>query len=468
MIHGRTTPGVVRVVALGTLVAFLVAGCSSFDSLRSIRYPTSLRYPLRQDLLVEKLQGEIRTLPPPGDLDEHIRHAIDKDKEAKALDPGKLGKEDARELRIALREVFGTPRSPRIAPRDSEEKSEARESYEAWRGKWMRDLGFKRPDELSRVISPEDEEADEKEGETGPPTSILGRGSILYRRHCLHCHGLSGDGRGPTGPWVHPHPRDYRRGVFKFISTGVLTSSGGERGDRKPRRDDIKRVLRQGIDGTSMPSFALLEEHELNYLTSYVIHLSLRGEVEYDTMSKLLADPEKNNLDRLRSTDEPSIAQHVYSTAARLLISWADSNSDKPIEATPYTEPTDDKQRHASIRQGQKLFITAGCVGCHTDYGRQVPFRYDLWGTLVRPANLTVSTYRGGRRPIDLYWRIKGGIPPSNMPRPKLSDEEYWHLVNFVRALPYPKMLPPEIRKTIYNVSTPVAKPRGSQARLME
>jgi hypothetical protein len=49
----------------------------------------------------------------------------------------------------------------------------------------------------------------------------LARGSSLYRLQCLHCHGLSGNGRGPTAAWVNPHPRDYRSGVFKFTSSSA-------------------------------------------------------------------------------------------------------------------------------------------------------------------------------------------------------------------------------------------------------
>src|SRR5690606_32397769 len=41
----------------------------------------------------------------------------------------------------------------------------------------------------------------------------------LYRKHCVHCHGISGDGRGPTALFLNPYPRDYRQGVYKFKST---------------------------------------------------------------------------------------------------------------------------------------------------------------------------------------------------------------------------------------------------------
>ena len=44
-------------------------------------------------------------------------------------------------------------------------------------------------------------------------------GYALYRRNCLHCHGVSGAGDGPTAPFLYPTPRDYRKGIFKFTST---------------------------------------------------------------------------------------------------------------------------------------------------------------------------------------------------------------------------------------------------------
>jgi hypothetical protein len=79
---------------------------------------------------------------------------------------------------------------------------------------------------------------------------------------------------------------------------------------------------------------------------------------------------------------------------------------------------------------------------CHVDYGRQVPYFYDVWGTVVRPANLTEAIYRGGRRPIDLYWRIHSGVNGANMPgsSSSLNSSEIWDIVNFLQVLPYPKM----------------------------
>ena len=270
------------------------------------------------------------------------------------------------------------------------------------------------------------------------PFHTLATGSKEFRYHCVHCHGLPGDGRGPTGPWVVPHPRDYRLGKFKFVS-----SAGGQAG--KPRRDDLMRTLHQGIDSTSMPSFALLSDEKLDGLVSYVMHLSIRGEVEKNILTDLAA-----------GNDYPDMADEVHTRMTTAVGQWAAADA-KTIEPTKdsYKELTT-KQMVASIRHGYKLFSDpsgeASCIGCHKDYGRQVPFRYDKWGTLVRPMNLTLGVYRGGRRPIDIFWRIKGGIDPSGMPKTGVPDDkDVWDIVNFVQALPYPQMLPEDVRYKIYD-----------------
>ena len=69
-------------------------------------------------------------------------------------------------------------------------------------------------------------------GDMQTDAATLAAGSTLYRRHCLHCHGVTGDGRGPTAPWVNPPPRDYRRGMFKFTSVVSTPAS-------KPTREDL-------------------------------------------------------------------------------------------------------------------------------------------------------------------------------------------------------------------------------------
>jgi mono/diheme cytochrome c family protein len=423
-----------RYVRLGLLAA--LTGCSNAS-----RYPPDLKYPLRKDLLVlEQPKTDQRQLPPPGHLDESIAKGKD-DKDAKMLDPGKLTAQQRGELRDALRGIFGTPAEPKVAliSDDSGDGVAPETAAAANRRKYTNESGKQLAVGVAEI---DDLELDEES---------LRRGSGLYRRHCLHCHGVPGDGRGPTGPWVNPHPRDYRAGKFKFISTNFAIAN------RKPRRADLLRTLSHGIDGTSMPSFGVLPERHLAQLASYVTHLSIRGEVEFDTMTAILKD-------ELQGT---TIEAYVLRRAAEVLVLWANSNATGPSKPPPYPEQylvatapdaATKKQRegelHKSISKGYKLFLgRAGCAACHTDFGRQAPYKFDEWGTLVRPRNLTEGQYRGGRRPIDLYWRMAGGIPPSGMSalEDKFNDKgEIWDLINFVQALPYPAMLPADVREKIY------------------
>jgi len=108
---------------------------------------------------------------------------------------------------------------------------------------------------------------------------ILRHGRKLYARHCQHCHGVSGDGDGTTAKYLNPRPRDYRLGVFKFKST--------KREDR-PTRDDLTRVIAQGIPGTYMPAFVpMLKDPELVALVEYVRWLAMRGQIERQLLVEL-------------------------------------------------------------------------------------------------------------------------------------------------------------------------------------
>ena len=56
-----------------------------------------------------------------------------------------------------------------------------------------------------------------KEGDAKPAVvSLSAQQRGLYRQHCVHCHGITGDGAGPTAQFLMPYPRDFRTGEFKF------------------------------------------------------------------------------------------------------------------------------------------------------------------------------------------------------------------------------------------------------------
>ncbi len=62
----------------------------------------------------------------------------------------------------------------------------------------------------------------------------------LYREHCAQCHGIVGNGAGPTSSFLNPYPRDFRLGKFKFKSTKL---------GQPPTDEDLRRTLLNGIPG---------------------------------------------------------------------------------------------------------------------------------------------------------------------------------------------------------------------------
>lgn len=297
----------------------------------------------------------------------------------------------------------------------------------------------------------------------GPDRKPIAGGYGLYRRNCLHCHGVSGAGDGPTAAYLYPIPRDYRKGLFKFTSTPF---------GARPHRDDLKRTITNGLHGTSMPAFeALMSSDEIEQVIDYVIFLSVRGETELELI-ELGAISDETDMSALSMDDARQAAESVFNkwkTAQTAIIN-------PPVPAPPSTPK--------SIRHGRDLFLgrtkeKLDCVGCHgalaqgdgptfvsQDVFNKVVFggnpsekeerlkqfdektrevwtqKLDDWGNPVRPANLSRGVYKGGRRPIDLYWRISKGINGANMPPGPNDPAVIWDVVNFVLALPYqPELL---------------------------
>lgn len=301
----------------------------------------------------------------------------------------------------------------------------------------------------------------------------LKHGRNLYMKHCLHCHGVSGDGAGPTAQYLNPRPRDYRNGVFKFTSTisGVKAS-----------REDLVRTLNEGIPGTSMPSFRLLKKHELDAIVEYVRWLAMRGEYERLLTAELANDYSMDAFrDRTSSgekreaviTELKEIVQGSkegevpfkgtrIEVADRLAEMWnaAEEESNLVIPAVART-PTS----HESIDRGRALYASAKakCTDCHGlggkgDGPQTITYQpkpggaqkyetrglFDDWMNELKPRNLTLGQYRGGRRPVDLYRRIYAGIKGTPMPgaSSSLKPEEIWDIVNYVLDVPYQRQTP--------------------------
>lgn len=330
----------------------------------------------------------------------------------------------------------------------------------------------------------------------------------LYRRHCAHCHGISGDGQGPTAAILNPYPRDYRPGIYKFKSTFTAA---------QPTDDDLYRVLHNGVPGTAMPSFALLPPDEISALLEYVKYLSFRGQMERALVNYVAEDLESDPLTGEAKTPlDPAAnaeqrAMIVNDMLGEIVTTWKESNEQVmvPEAATVPAESRPAEIVAASAAKGRELFYgtKANCVKCHgptalgdgqqddfdmwskanktfidetksledsineakkdmaslqgdeltqaqTDLKidhKQLVERRDLIGSLLPvrnaiPRNLREGTYRGGMRPLDLYWRISSGIAGTPMPaggpatagaQGTLTQEEIWQIVDYVQSLPF-------------------------------
>ena len=319
----------------------------------------------------------------------------------------------------------------------------------------------------------------------------------LYRKHCAECHGVTGDGAGPTAALLNPYPRDFRLGKFKFKSTPQR---------RPPTDGDLRQVLEHGIPGTAMPSFKKLSSEEIDALVDYVKYLSIRGNFEKYLITEvpaldddpfLSADDQKKWFDPVsretevslgadKEADAPAIDYQARTAAAKQVVQeirdvigdqfwefvvdrWAagDANISEVPEVPLALDPAN-PQHQALVDSGRELFLEkGGCVQCHGQDGRGnglTDNTYNDWDNhwlkspgvdptdkstykdfrkagalkprLVKPRNLRLGVFRGGGESETLYRRLANGIEGTPMPAATaLSEDEIWALVAYVKSL---------------------------------
>ncbi len=299
----------------------------------------------------------------------------------------------------------------------------------------------------------------------------------LYRQHCSHCHGTTGGGDGPTALFLNPYPRDYRQGKFKFKST--------ER-DAKPTTADLRRILVDGINDTAMPTVGLLPPDEIDALVEYVKYLAIRGQTEQALKDKIFGDEKVPNVEQGGGR-----AMLVSEILQPIVDGWNEAESKVIVPTADGYKPDPDRTKW--LAEGAALFAgdRAKCYSCHgttglgdgrkaseplfDDWNKDKKFAatklliaaavekgntadatrltnimhsWDLPEQQQKPRNLRLNRFRFGRAPLDLYRRIYAGINGTEMPgagkpgaegnaEKKLTEREYWQLVDYVLALPY-------------------------------
>ncbi len=283
-----------------------------------------------------------------------------------------------------------------------------------------------------------------------------GRG--LYQVLCGHCHGVAGDGAGPSATALNPYPRDFRAGIFKYKSTPSTLP---------PTDDDLHRVLRNGVPGTAMPAYRWLSQRERDALVQYLRYLSIRGQFERALIMEtaLTLDEDERLLEpewAKRRTDD---YEEQLETLTQLAQRSAQASLQAPGQITSVPPPPEDWAAPASVARGRQLFFTpeASCSTCHGEMGMGdgQTNGYDQWtqdleptveetlaeylelGALpprtIHPRNFRQGEFRGGRRPVDLFLRVKNGIAGTPMPSAstQLDGDDIWDLVAYIRQLPF-------------------------------
>jgi cbb3-type cytochrome c oxidase subunit I len=225
------------------------------------------------------------------------------------------------------------------------------------------------------------------EGPTGASSGMLALGREVYGRRCVGCHGVKGDGNGPSARFLDPKPRDFTRGIFKFRSTPGK--------DSLPTDADLYITISHGLWGTAMPPWYTLSADERMAVIQYVKTFSDR---------------------------------------------WKSEAPEGLIQVRPEPAVT-----AAALAAGKASF-EARCALCHGKQGHGdgpiARVLKDTWGHAEHPANFTLpaGTPRGvklGHDSAHLFKTIMTGVGGTPMPvfGSQLKPDEVWNIVHYVQSL---------------------------------
>ena len=232
------------------------------------------------------------------------------------------------------------------------------------------------------------------------------RGRTVFNEHCLTCHTL--DGTAPQTIAVPP-PNDLRTAGYKFRSTPT---------GKLPTDADILRVLRQGVLGTTMPSYPWMPEEDMETLLSFL-----------KSVAPAWRDPAFAGTE----IDFPDPPRGMMASKPQFLL-WG--------------------------LAGRELFATS-CTGCHGYGGKGdgpiATTLTDNWDRPIRPADLTRPYVKRGYDIRDLYRAPATGLNGTPMPSfaEAYGPEQVWGLAAFAIYLRYealgkipvntlPPLTPPE------------------------
>lgn len=223
--------------------------------------------------------------------------------------------------------------------------------------------------------------------------TLQSEGKIVYQRHCVGCHGESGDGKGPGAEMLIVKPRDFTKGIFKFRSTPTGTL---------PTDEDLYKIVTRGVYRTSMPEWTLLTDRERLAAVMYV------------------------------KTFYPE---------------WKERGAGVPVYIPPPPATLGSPQ---SVERGRELYALLECSACHGTAGRgdgisAKSLEPDIWGNPQKPFDFTKGQLKSGPTPGDVYRTFMTGVGGTAMPsyyeifsepdNENIFPDDAWHLVSYIFSL---------------------------------
>ncbi len=221
------------------------------------------------------------------------------------------------------------------------------------------------------------------ESHVGNVTGHAIAGAAAYKRFCIGCHGVLGDGEGENAMWIDPKPRNFTLAIFRCRSTPTGTL---------PTDTDLYDTLGRGMLDSNMPPWRPLTDEDRVNLVAYVKHFSPR---------------------------------------------WLTEQPGTPIVIPPEPQPTAD-----GIKAGQALFQKLECWKCHGVTGRgngpSADTLTDDQNRPIKPFNFHDSQrFKCGNSDEAMYKDFMTGLDGSPMPSfaDNLKPDQAWDLVFYLRTL---------------------------------
>lgn len=223
-------------------------------------------------------------------------------------------------------------------------------------------------------------------------------GKKVYFKRCVWCHGVEGEGNGPSADRLFTRPRNFIQGTFK-----IRWTDSGE----LPLDSNLIDTVKNGLPGSAMPAWGeVLSKEKIESVVQFV--------------KSLVQDRDFSD------EDEEVYVQDFGSNP------WGTSE--------PYHlgVPQED------IDAGKEIMLKNKCFECHGGEGRGDgnPTMKDDWGFAIFAADWQQCwNFRGSRRnhfdPFNIVRTISTGMNGTPMPnfKDKITVEDRWKLAAFVNSL---------------------------------